>query len=98
MRFIAGRWMDDADFRPYGDPETRIEIGDDDLTLGLRIVNPFGPGTDAMLAVHAREDAEIPGGEITLAITSTLAIAHVRKPLNLQSNPRRPAADTGEEE
>lgn len=94
MRFIAGRWMDDADFRPMGDPETRIEIGDADLTLGLRIVNPFGVGTDAMLAIHAIEDPETPGGEITLAITAVVDIeTRVRKPLNLHSNPRRDAGD-----
>ena len=97
-RHTAVPWLEDSDLYPMGDPETRIEIGDDNLTLGLRIVTPFGVGTDAMLAVHAVEDAATPGGAITLAITTTVEVeTPAPMEIRLLSNPRRPDADTGED-
>ena len=68
MRFHNGVWVADNEFTPMGQPETSVEMPGD-LTLGLCIPSPFGHGTDAMLAVHATEQADTPGGIITLAIT-----------------------------
>lgn len=88
---LRGVWVEEADFWPMGHPETRVEVGVADLTLGMRIPRPFGPDSDAMLAVHATEDPETPGGRITLAITTVIA-RDVKPPMDmslLHSNPRR---------
>lgn len=92
MRFIAGRWMDDSDFTPMGEPETRCELPGD-LTLGLYIPAPFGPHTDATLTVRAQENGK-PGGEITMAIGTLIDRATVRRfDVNVQSGPQRFASD-----
>ena len=86
VRYSTVPWLRDvSDLRPYGAPETTVELCHGrDITHGLRIVAPFGPGTDAMLAVHAVRDS----GVITLAITNVIAYDLV--PVEpAQSNPRR---------
>lgn len=92
MRFIAGRWMDEADFEAFGPPETSVEMPGD-LTLGLVIPHPFGRDTDAMLTIHAQETPDDPGGIITLAIGSVVQRATVNIDINLHSNPRRRGED-----
>lgn len=86
MRNLNGVWVEESDFRPMGKPESSIELPGE-ITLGLHIVAPFGPGTDAMLAVHALEDAETPGGTIALAVVEV----ETPKPMDVTmlSNPRR---------
>jgi hypothetical protein len=83
IRFVAGRWMDEADFTPMGAPESSVEMPGD-LILGLRIPHPFGKGTDAILQIHATEVPDEPGGIITLAIGAVVSMD-----VNLQSNPHR---------
>ena len=85
MRFIAGRWMDDADFTPMGAPETIVEMPGE-MTFGLRIPSPFGRATDAMLTVRANWETEV----VTMAIGTV--IERTPRPImdmHLLSNPRR---------
>lgn len=88
QRYSAVPWLSEADLVPMGAPETSIEAPGD-LTLGLVIPHPFGPG-DAMLAIHAQETPNDPGGIISLAIT---ALVEREVPpamdMTLLSGPRR---------
>lgn len=72
LRYTAVPWLSNAaDLRPAGDPETTVELfGGTEITHGLRIAEPFGRASDAMLAIHAVRDT----GVITLAITDLLAL------------------------
>lgn len=87
-RYAAVPWLEDADLRPMGDPETTVELaGGAEIAHGLVIAQPFGPGSDAILTVHAVMET----GVITLAVTNAIELdvtpAVVDVPL--QSNPRR---------
>lgn len=93
MRYPAVAWLEDSDFRAMGPAESSVELPGD-LTVGLRIVAPFGKDTDAMLAIRAIQ-TETPGGVITLAITSVIERRVAFLDLDaMQSNPRR-AEDDG---
>lgn len=91
-RYSACAWLDtDMDLRPQGEPETSVEIYDGaEITHGLAIRQPFGPGSDVMLAVHAIRET----GVITLSIDRViqLDVSPVRRPLdNAQSGSNRSA-------
>lgn len=88
LRFSAVPWLADTDLAPMGAPETSVEMPDD-VTLGLRIVNPWGPDTDAMLAIRAQRGDGNDGGEITLSMGSVIERVAVNVDINLQSNPHR---------
>ncbi len=83
MRYLNGAWVEDADHRAMGPAESSIEMPGD-LTLGLFIGAPFGPGTDATLAIRAIDDGE-PGGIVTLAIQT---LVHRATP-TFQNRPHR---------
>ena len=72
-RFSLVPWLTDAaDLRAMGPPESAVEIGTADLTLGLYIPRPFGRDTDAMLCIHAVTGNGNDGGTITLAISDVV--------------------------
>lgn len=86
QRFSRVPWLSDAmDLRPKGAPETTVELAGE-ITHGLYVPCPHGPGTDAMLTVHAFRS-----GEITLAITNEIRIDTRTPPMrmDLLSNPIR---------
>lgn len=62
-------WSEAMDGRPYGPPETTVELPGE-ITHGLAILRPFGPGSDAMLAVHAVMET----GAITLSIDRVIRL------------------------
>jgi hypothetical protein len=73
LRFSQVPWLSDmADLRPMGPPETAVECGETDLTLGLWIPHPFGRDTDATLSIHATVGNGNDGGTITLAISNVV--------------------------
>lgn len=83
-----------------GPAETAVEQdGGADVTLGLLVPRPFGPGTDAVLDVHAVRGNGNDGGVIKLAISDGPRPAtHVPKsPMNMQllSGAKRPESDDG---
>lgn len=88
-RYSAVPWLaDDSDLSPMGSPEASVEMPGD-LTLGLLIPHPFGKDADAMLAIHAHETPDDPGGIITLAITTIVERTTKAMDMTLLSNPRR---------
>lgn len=91
MRFIAGRWMDDADFTPMGAPETIVEMPGE-MTFGLRIPSPFGRATDAMLTVRANWETEV----VTMAIGTVIERGHKGMDMTLLRGPVREDSDDGQ--
>ena len=80
-RFSAVPWLvDSADLRPMGPPESSVEVGLTELSLGLYIPRPFGKETDAMLCIHAKAGNGNDGGVITLAITDIIFKREEPKP------------------
>jgi hypothetical protein len=95
-------YSDPSDFRPMGHPETIVELdGGIEVAVGLLVPRPFGPGTDAILTVHATRGTGNDGGTILLAITNAMELdVHPPSPAMdmrlLNSNPRR-VPDEGED-
>ena len=88
-------WLEDSDLKPMGAPETTVELGGNaEIAHGLVIPQPFGPGSDTILTIHA----VMATGVITLAIAETLAIETAPPPpdVPVHSNPRR-FVDYGEQ-
>ena len=73
QRYSRVPWLAQSDLEPFGDPETLVELGVNDVTQGLAVRYPFGPDTDAMIAIHANRVT----GQITLAITAMVTVDNV---------------------
>ena len=98
MHCLNGVWVEDSDFQPMGEAESYVSMPGE-ITIGLLVAHPFGPASDATLAIRAIDDGT-PGGVITLAITDVIDRETDTRPamrMDLLSNPRRPDADTGED-
>jgi hypothetical protein len=72
QRYSRVPWLTTADLEPMGDPETYIELGDDERFDGLHIPEPFGKDTDATLSIHSTRGDGNDGGRITLAIGTVM--------------------------
>ena len=89
---LNGVWVETADFWPMGRPETSVELPGD-VTLGLYVPHPFGPGSDAMLQIHAVAGNGNDGGTITLAIGTLIERTTRRMDMTLLSGPQRHGED-----